>query len=49
MSTQFGVDYHLNHVYKLLKKIGFSWITSRSKHPKQSQKAQDEFKKLNIQ
>ncbi|MDP2562013.1 IS630 family transposase [Psychrobium sp. 1_MG-2023] len=46
ISTQFGVDYHLNHVYKLLKKVGFSWIKSRSKHPKQSQKAQDEFKKI---
>lgn len=41
----FGVNYHLNHVYKLLKLIGFSWITSRSKHPKQSQEAQDDFKK----
>lgn len=45
ISAQFGVHYHLNHVYKLLKQIGFSWITSRSKHPKQSQQAQDEFKK----
>ncbi|WP_082798331.1 winged helix-turn-helix domain-containing protein [Vibrio cidicii] len=26
--------------------MGFSWITSRSKHPKQSQEAQDDFKKI---
>ncbi|EOK5605081.1 hypothetical protein ACM6UC_000979 [Vibrio parahaemolyticus] len=26
--------------------MGFSWITSRSKHRKQSQKIQDDFKKI---
>ncbi|WP_102458604.1 winged helix-turn-helix domain-containing protein [Vibrio splendidus] len=26
--------------------MGFSWITSRSKHPKQSQQVQDDFKKI---
>ncbi|WVE32299.1 winged helix-turn-helix domain-containing protein, partial [Vibrio natriegens] len=25
--------------------MGFSWITSRSKHPKQSKQTQDDFKK----
>jgi len=45
ISKQYDVDYHLNHIYKLLSKLGFSWITSRSRHPKQSQVAQDEFKK----
>jgi hypothetical protein len=25
--------------------LGFSWITSRSKHPKQSEEAQEDFKK----
>ena len=44
--TEFGVHYHLNHVYKILKQLGFSWITSRSKHPKQSLQSQDAFKKL---
>ena len=29
--------------------MGFSWITSRSKHPKQSQQAQDNFKKFKIE
>ncbi|MCP3908605.1 MAG: winged helix-turn-helix domain-containing protein, partial [Oceanicoccus sp.] len=44
--TEFGVHYHLNHVYKILKQLGFSWITSRSKHPKQSLQSQEAFKKL---
>lgn len=46
INTEFGVHYHLNHAYKILKLLGFSWITSRSRHPKQSQKNQDAFKKL---
>jgi transposase len=45
ISEQFQVNYHPNAIYKLLHRLGFSWITSRSKHPKQSQAAQDEFKK----
>ncbi|WP_413251636.1 winged helix-turn-helix domain-containing protein, partial [Vibrio natriegens] len=32
------MDYLLDH-------MGFSWITSRSKHPKQSKQTQDDFKK----
>ena len=46
IDAQFSVRYHVDHVYKLLKKLGFSWITSRSRHPKQSQVAQEAFKKL---
>ena len=45
IQEQFHVSYHPNAIYKLLHLLGFSWITSRSKHPKQSQQAQDEFKK----
>ncbi len=40
------VDYELRNVYRIIHSLGFSWITSRSKHPKQSQAAQDAFKKL---
>ena len=39
------VDYELRNVYRIMHSLGFSWITSRSKHPKQSQEAQDAFKK----
>ncbi|GAC03752.1 hypothetical protein GAGA_0889 [Paraglaciecola agarilytica NO2] len=46
---EFGKHYHPDYVYTVLKRLNFSWITSRSKHPKQSQEAQDEFKKLQIE
>ena len=42
----FDKHYHPNSIYYLLEHMGFSWITSRSKHPKQSQKIQDDFKKI---
>ena len=45
IAEQFQVNYHPNAIYRLIDSLGFSWITSRSKHPKQSQVAQDEFKK----
>ena len=45
IKQEFGKDYHPDHIYTVLKRLNFSWITSRSKHPKQSQEAQDEFKK----
>jgi len=46
ISKEFSVDYRLRNVYRLLHAQGFSWITSRSMHPKQSQQAQDAFKKV---
>ena len=46
IQDQFDVSYHPNAIYKLLKSLGFSWITSRSKHPQQSQAKQDAFKKV---
>jgi transposase len=42
----FGVSYRLTNIYRLLHRLNFSWITSRSKHPKQSQDAQENFKKI---
>lgn len=45
IQTTFGKSYHPDSIYYLLNKIGFSWITSRSKHPKQSEALQDDFKK----
>ncbi|WP_156731404.1 IS630 family transposase [Photobacterium phosphoreum] len=45
---EFDKNYHPDSIYYLLKRMGFSWITSRSKHPKQSQQAQDNFKKFKI-
>ena len=43
--NNFDKHYHPNSIYYLLGHMGFSWITSRSKHPKQSPQAQDDFKK----
>lgn len=41
----FGIAYELSNIYRLLQELGFSWVTSRSRHPKQSQTCQDDFKK----
>lgn len=42
----FNVRYNSGHVYKIIKSLGYSWITTRSKHPKQSEEAQESFKKV---
>lgn len=42
----FGINYSLTHIYRLLKQLDIVWITSRSRHPKQSQEVQDDFKKI---
>jgi transposase len=46
IALHFSIEYEISNIYRLLRELGFSWITSRSKHPKQSQEAQDVFKKL---
>jgi hypothetical protein len=40
--------YSLTSIYRLIHQLDFSWITSRSKHPKRSQAAQEDFKKIKI-
>jgi len=40
------VDYSIDNIYRLLHQLGFSWITSRSRHPKQSDEVQEAFKKI---
>jgi transposase len=44
VEQDFGVSFSLTNIYRVLHRLDFSWITSRSKHPKQSQAAEDEFK-----
>ena len=44
IAESFGHQYYLSSVYKLLHRLGFSWITSRSKLPKQSLEVQEDFK-----
>lgn len=42
---EFNVTYGLSGIYRLLNELNLSWITTRSKHPKQSEKKQEDFKK----
>ena len=46
ISSEFGIQYQKSNVYNLLHELNLSWITTRSKHPKQSIKAQETFKKI---
>lgn len=41
---EFGLSYSLSGIYKILRKLNLVWITTRSKHPKQSVEAQEAFK-----
>jgi hypothetical protein len=49
IKRKFGVTYCLDNIYRRLNSLRFSWITSRSKHPKQSQEIQECFKKIQIE
>jgi len=40
ISQEFKVDYLIDNIYRLLHQLGFSWITSRSRHSKQSDEIQ---------
>ena len=48
IAEEFGVFYQKTNVYDTLHQLGLSWITTRSKHPKQSLEAQETFKKIPI-
>jgi transposase len=45
IEEEFGIKYRIANIYRLLHQLEFSWITSRSMHPKQSIEAQEDFKK----
>ena len=42
----YQVNYEISNIYRLLHHLNFSWITSRSRHPKQDEGVQTLFKKL---
>ena len=46
IAQKFNLNYRVSNIYRLLHQLGFSWITSRSKHPKQSEEVQEDFKKI---
>ena len=41
---KFKIEYCLNSIYVLLDRLGFSWISCRSKHPNNSEEAIESFK-----
>jgi len=42
---EYGVKCSLRTVYNTIHRLGFSWITSRSMHPKSNQEIQNTYKK----
>ncbi|WGJ13277.1 IS630 family transposase [Methylocapsa sp. D3K7] len=45
IAERFGVDFHERYVGKLLKKLGFSHISARPRHPAQDEQIVEAFKK----
>ena len=45
VKDEWGVEYTLSGIYRLMKAIGMSWVSTRSEHPKQDEQAQQPFKK----
>lgn len=45
ISKKYDVYYSQSGMYHVLHRLGFSWITARSKHPKKDFLVQEDFKK----
>ena len=45
---QFGVTYHLHSIYKLLHRLGYSYVSSRPEHPKGDPQKRETFKKKSL-
>ena len=45
VAQKYGVQYSQSGMYHVLHRLNFSWITARSKHPKQNLEDQEMFKK----
>ena len=45
IEERFGVAYHERHVSTLLKRLGFSHVSARPRHPAQDAKIVEAFKK----
>lgn len=41
----YHIEYHLCHIYNLLKRLNLSWVSSRSMHPNTDISVQESFKK----
>lgn len=45
LKEKWNVIYNLGGVYRLLHHLGFSWISSRSRHPNHDEQGQETYKK----
>ena len=45
LKEHYAVEYTHNSIYGILRRLGLSWISARSSHPKRNQQVQDEYKK----
>lgn len=48
LEKKYGIKYSQSGIYNALKRLGFSWVTVRSRHPKQDLQAQEKFKKNSL-
>lgn len=48
IKKQFGVKYSLSSIYNLLKRLGYSYVSSRPEHPKGDPQARKSFKKKSV-
>ena len=46
IESEFGVTYQISNIYTLLHELNLSLISSRSRHPKQNEEIQEQFKKF---
>ena len=44
IQEEYGVDYKSSSIYDLLERLGMSWVSSRSRHPKADEQKQKTFK-----
>ena len=48
IQQQFDVKYSLSAIYSLLKRLGYSYVSSRPEHPKGDPQAREAFKKKSV-
>lgn len=48
IQKQFGMEYHVRSVGNLLKKLGYSYVSSRPEHPKGKPEDRETFKKKSV-
>ncbi len=48
IKKQFGISYHVRSVRRLLKRLGYSYVSSRPEHPKGDPDKRETFKKKSV-